>query len=46
VSLTDAGGAVLRGIGQIDDPAPPVFATLDADELATLRDLLSRLRRH
>ena len=46
VSLTDAGGAVLRGIGQLDDPAPPVFATLDADELATLRDLLSRLRRH
>ena len=46
VSLTDAGGAVLRGIGQLDDPAPPVFATLDADELATLRDLLRRLRRH
>jgi DNA-binding MarR family transcriptional regulator len=46
VSVTDAGAALMRGIRQIDDPAPPVFATLDADELATLRDLLSRLRRH
>lgn len=46
VSVTDAGAALLGGIRQIDDPAPPVFATLDADELATLRDLLSRLRRH
>lgn len=46
VSLTDAGAAVMEGISQIDDPAPPVFAMLDADELATLRDLLSRLRRH
>ena len=46
VSLTDAGAALMRGIRQIDDPAPPIFATLDADELATLRDLLSRLRRH
>ena len=36
----------LTGIDQIDDPAPPVFSALDADELATLRDLLSRLRRH
>ncbi len=46
VSLTDAGAAAMRGIDQIDDPAPPVFSALDADELATLRDLLSRLRRH
>lgn len=46
VSLTEAGQAMIDRINQADDPAPPIFATLDADELATLRDLLSRLRRH
>ncbi|MDR3664204.1 MAG: MarR family transcriptional regulator [Mycobacterium sp.] len=46
VSLTDAGAATVRGIKQLDDPAPPVFAALDAAELTMLRDLLSRLRSH
>jgi DNA-binding MarR family transcriptional regulator len=44
VSLTEAGEATVRTIKQLDDPAPAVFATLDAAELAVLRDLLGRLR--
>ncbi|MUL48866.1 MarR family transcriptional regulator [Mycobacterium sp. CBMA293] len=46
VSLTESGADLMRSIRQIDDPAPPVFETLDAAELTTLLDLLGRLRRH
>ena len=44
VSLTDAGRAVIERISRADDPAPAIFAKLDAGDLETMRVLLDRLR--
>jgi DNA-binding MarR family transcriptional regulator len=43
VSLTDAGLEAVCAIGAVHDPAPDVFAALDADDLATLRTILDKL---
>ncbi len=44
VSPTDAGRQMVEHINAVDDPAPPVFDHLDDADLATLNDLLTRLR--
>ncbi len=42
VSLTDAGRALLARIDRVEDPAPDALAALSADDLETLRAILSR----
>lgn len=44
VSLTDDGRALLARIDEIEDPAPQALASLDTEELETLRAILSRVR--
>ncbi|OMC40765.1 MarR family transcriptional regulator [Mycobacterium sp. GA-1841] len=43
VSLTDTGRALLARIDQVADPAPDVFAKLDAGDLETLGAILQKL---
>jgi DNA-binding MarR family transcriptional regulator len=43
VSLTDAGRAVVRKMGAINDPAPDILATLDDAELKSLQTILEKL---
>src|SRR5882757_5434402 len=43
VSLTDEGREVVATIDQLDDPAPPPFATLSEAELRTLEAILAKL---
>jgi DNA-binding MarR family transcriptional regulator len=43
VSLTDEGREVVATIDQLDDPAPPPFATLNQAELRTLETILAKL---
>lgn len=43
VSLTEAGHELVRAIDDVRDPAPPMLTGLDADDLATLRELLDKL---
>ncbi|MEC3916039.1 MarR family winged helix-turn-helix transcriptional regulator [Nocardia sp. CDC160] len=43
ISLTDAGRAVVTDAIATPDPAPPEFATLNPDDLRTLREILSKL---
>jgi DNA-binding MarR family transcriptional regulator len=43
VSLTDEGRAVVARIDEIEDPAPPPFATLSQAELRTLEAILAKL---
>jgi DNA-binding MarR family transcriptional regulator len=43
VSLTDAGRAMVRKMGAINDPAPDILATLDDAELKSLQAILEKL---
>ncbi len=43
VSLTESGRAVVRGLDEIDDPAPAVFAVLDDNEIEALGAILDKL---
>ncbi len=43
ISLTDDGRRVVANIEAVDDPAPPPFASLTADELAALQSILAKL---
>jgi DNA-binding MarR family transcriptional regulator len=43
VSLTGKGCQVVAAIDDIDDPAPPPFATLNQAELRTLEAILAKL---
>jgi DNA-binding MarR family transcriptional regulator len=43
VSLTDAGRGLVRRVDAVDDPAPDVLATLDDEDLKTLRAILAKL---
>lgn len=43
VSLTEAGRALLARIDRVEDPAPDVLAALSAEDLDTLRAILSRV---
>ena len=43
VSLTDEGREVVATIDQLDDPAPPPFATLNQAELRMLETILAKL---
>lgn len=45
VSLTRAGEDIVEAIDGVHDPAPDIFAALDADELAALRKILDKLVR-
>ena len=44
VSPTDAGRVMVERINAVDDPAPAVFDNLGDADLATLNELLTRLR--
>jgi DNA-binding MarR family transcriptional regulator len=43
VSLTDEGREVVATIDEVEDPAPPPFATLNQAELRTLETILAKL---
>jgi DNA-binding MarR family transcriptional regulator len=43
VSLTDEGREVVATIDEVEDPAPPPFATLNQAELRTLKTILAKL---
>jgi DNA-binding MarR family transcriptional regulator len=43
VSLTDAGREIVHTIDTVDDPAPAVFAALDAARLKELQAIIDKL---
>ena len=46
ISLTDEGRRTVAGIEGVDDPAPPPFAALSAEELRSLAAILAKLAAH